>query len=54
MTLELEYGPDIKQHKTSYGGLGLVGYADNNYNGDTKNRRLTMGYHYCLNRVAVS
>lgn len=54
MTLGLEYGPEVKQHKTSYGGLSLVGYADSNHAGDNKNRRSTICYIYYLNVMAVS
>ena len=38
ITLGLEYDPDVEQHKASYGGPDLVGYADSNYAADTKNR----------------
>ena len=54
MTLGLEYGPEVEQHKASYGGPGLVGYADSDYADDIENRRSTMGYIYCPNRAAVS
>lgn len=53
ITLGLEYSPNIEQHKTFYGGSGLVGYTDSNYAGDIKSRRSTMSYIYCLNRVTV-
>lgn len=54
MTLKIKYAHDIKKHKVSYGGLGFVSYADSNYVSDTKTRQSTMGYIYCLNRMAVS
>lgn len=38
ITFELEYDPDVEQHKASYGELGLVGYADINYAGNTESR----------------
>ena len=53
-TLGLKYGPNVEQHKASYGGLDLVGYADSDYIGDTESRRSMMGYVYCLNGAAVS
>lgn len=54
MTLRLKYGPDVEQHKTSYNEPGLMGYADSDYTNDTKSKKLTMGYIYYLNEVAVS
>lgn len=52
MTLGLEYSLDVEQHKASYGGSSLVGYADGNYAGDNKSRRSTIGYIYCMNEAA--
>lgn len=54
MHLGLEYGSDVEEHKASYGGAGLVGYADSDYAGDSETRRSTMGYVYCLNGAAAS
>lgn len=32
----------------------MVGYADSDYAVNTKNRQLTLGYVYCLNKAIVS
>lgn len=53
MFFGLKYSLNIKHYKASYSRPGLISYADSNYISEMKSRRLTIGYIYCLNRVAV-
>lgn len=54
ISFELEYNPKIKYYKTSYNGLSLVNYINNNYISNIKSKQIIIGYIYYLNRAAVS